>query len=489
MMLLWTAVLLSRLLLFSAGQSPPLEDCGGSSCSKRLVAEPPVQGCQGLGTGGCRARVLAPPDTPVQLLPDPQELRQTPREERDRQGQPRSLWERVKLLEGSVSTLQSRVQGLGEEEGRLVTLLALLLAVLGECDLDCHSQAVKQISQMGGRQGTSQTAREDLLKLLRGAGLTETPGEREQHGLLYFDCSSQFYLQRGFVFLIVNWHSCDSKINWHCCESPGGFVTCIMQFSVVVCVVYFTVEPAGGEGEEKEEEDEEEGSQYPRDCAEIYKQGIRENGIYTIQPTPDTQPFEASCDMLTAGGGWTVFQRRQDGSVDFNRTWQEYRQGFGPRQGEHWLGNEALHSLTWSRHSLLRIELQDWHEVQRHATYRRFRVAHETHRYRLTAREYTGDAGNALSYSKHYNHDGRPFSTADSDNDSYSSGSCGSYYGAGWWFDSCLAANLNGRYHQGRYSGLTDGIYWGTWYILIDRRSQQKYSFKRVEMKTRPVDF
>ncbi|MGH0183127.1 UNVERIFIED_CONTAM: hypothetical protein FKN15_010978, partial [Acipenser sinensis] len=175
------------------------------------------------------------------------------------------------------------------------------------------------------------------------------------------------------------------------------------------------------------------------------------------------------CDMLTAGGGWTVFQRRQDGSVDFNRTWQEYRQGFGPLQGEHWLGNEALHSLTQAGHSLLRIELQDW--------------------YRLTAREYTGDAGNALSYSKHYNHDGRPFSTADSDNDSYPSGSCGSYYGAGWWFDSCLAANLNGRYHRGRYSGLTDGIYWGTWYILTDRRSQQKYSFKKVEMKTRPVDF
>ncbi|MGH0178580.1 UNVERIFIED_CONTAM: hypothetical protein FKN15_077871 [Acipenser sinensis] len=419
-MLLWTAVLLSRLLLACAGQSPPLEDCGGPSCRERLVAEPPEVGCQGSGTGGCRTRVLAPSDTPVQLLPDPQELRQTPREERDRQGRPRSLWERVELLEGSVSTLQSQVQGLGEEEGRLDTLLVLVLAVLGECDLDCRSQAVKHISQMGGRQGMSPTAREDLLQLLRGAGLTGTPDTSREHK------SDRATSQ--------------------------------------------TVESAGGEGEEEEEEEEEEeGSQYPRDCAEIYKQGIQENGIYTIQPTPDKQPFEASCDMLTAGGGWTVFQRRQDGSVDFNRTWQEYRQGFGPLQGEHWLGNEALHSLTRAGHSLLRIELQDW--------------------YRLTAREYTGDAGNALSYSKHYNHDGRPFSTADSDNDSYPSGSCGSYYGAGWWFDSCLAANLNGRYHQGRYSGLTDGIYWGTWYILTDRRSRQKYSFKKVEMKTRPVDF
>lgn len=110
-------------------------------------------------------------------------------------------------------------------------------------------------------------------------------------------------------------------------------------------------------------------------------------------------------------------------------------------------------------------------------------------RYRLTAREYSGDAGNALSYSKRYNHDGRSFSTADRDYDRYSGGNCGQYYGAGWWFDACLAANLNGRYYQGRYSGVTDGIYWGTWYILTDGRTGERYSFKRVEMKTRPRNF
>ncbi|KAG7283220.1 hypothetical protein CRUP_004962 [Coryphaenoides rupestris] len=106
--------------------------------------------------------------------------------------------------------------------------------------------------------------------------------------------------------------------------------------------------------------------------------------------------------------------------------------------------------------------------------------------YRLTAREYSGDAGNALTYSKRYNHDGRSFSTPDRDHDRYATGNCAQYYGAGWWFDACLAANLNGRYYRGRYSGLTNGVYWGTWYALTDGRTGERHSFKSVEMKTRP---
>ncbi|XP_028260983.1 fibroleukin [Parambassis ranga] len=236
---------------------------------------------------------------------------------------------------------------------------------------------------------------------------------------------------------------------------------------------------------------------HPRDCAEIYRLGIKENGIYTIQPDLHGPALEirvfvlaqAKCDMETAGGGWTVIQVRQDGSVDFNRTWQEYKEGFGSLQGEHWLGNAALHALTSTGQHQLRIELEDWHQQRRQATYNNFKVASEAQRYRLTAREYSGDAGNALSYSKRYNHDGRSFSTADRDHDRYTSGNCGEYYGAGWWFDACLAANLNGRYYRGRYSGVTNGIYWGTWYILTDGRTGERYSFMGVEMKTRSRSF
>ena len=82
------------------------------------------------------------------------------------------------------------------------------------------------------------------------------------------------------------------------------------------------------------------------------------------------------CDwvsMCAAGGGWTVFQRRRDGSVSFNRGWSEYRGGFGEPRGEHWLGNQPLHLLSNHGHYSLRIDLQDWSHAHRHALYHTFR--------------------------------------------------------------------------------------------------------------------
>jgi len=57
--------------------------------------------------------------------------------------------------------------------------------------------------------------------------------------------------------------------------------------------------------------------------------------------------MQALCDMDDAGGGWTIIQRRFDGSLDFDRSWREYKRGFGQWQcdsvGELWLGNEQIH--------------------------------------------------------------------------------------------------------------------------------------------------
>ena len=54
--------------------------------------------------------------------------------------------------------------------------------------------------------------------------------------------------------------------------------------------------------------------------------------------TPDGyDSFDAWCDFDDTNG-WTVIQRRQDGSVDFYLYWADYKEGFGNVDGEYWLG-------------------------------------------------------------------------------------------------------------------------------------------------------
>lgn len=38
--------------------------------------------------------------------------------------------------------------------------------------------------------------------------------------------------------------------------------------------------------------------------------------------------------------GDSKIQRKIDGSVDFNRSWQTYKEGFGQTDGEYWLGKK-----------------------------------------------------------------------------------------------------------------------------------------------------
>ena len=79
--------------------------------------------------------------------------------------------------------------------------------------------------------------------------------------------------------------------------------------------------------------------------------------------------------MTTDGGGWTVFQRRLDGSVDFYRDWASYKKGFGNLNGEFWLGNDHLHRLTAAYNVRMRVDLEDFDNDTRYAEYTTFKVA------------------------------------------------------------------------------------------------------------------
>lgn len=102
-----------------------------------------------------------------------------------------------------------------------------------------------------------------------------------------------------------------------------------------------------------------------RNCADLFESGERISGVYTISPDSSRGPFDVYCDHKTAGGEWTVIQKRLDGSVDFYRGWADYKRGFGNLNGEFWLGLDKMHQLTKAGRNIIRIELEGKNGLRR----------------------------------------------------------------------------------------------------------------------------
>ena len=183
--------------------------------------------------------------------------------------------------------------------------------------------------------------------------------------------------------------------------------------------------------------------------------------------------MQVYCDMETDGGGWSIFQRRKDGSVDFNRNWVDYEYGFGDLAGEFWLGLSKIHRLTKEGSNTLRVDLGDFDTNTAYAKFSSFNVGGNATEYVLSVGGYSGTAGDSLIH-----HNGRKFSARDNDNDRNSRNCARDIYPGGWWFNNCFHAHLNGVYHQNPSISYAKGIVWRSW-------KGWYYSLKFTEMKTR----
>ena len=174
--------------------------------------------------------------------------------------------------------------------------------------------------------------------------------------------------------------------------------------------------------------------------------------------------------------------------MDFNRNWNDYRDGFGDVAHEHWLGNSLLHVMTSTdsnnRNYTLRIDLSDWQGGQRHAVYSGFRIASECDNFKLDFDAFVAsesNVGDSLSA-----HNGMQFSTADRDNDINQSGACATNHGGqgGFWFHACFNVGANNPYASSSdefQNSENNRIRWDAWHGT-------RYSLKTFQMMMRPTD-
>ncbi|XP_071835913.1 fibrinogen-like protein A isoform X1 [Apostichopus japonicus] len=211
---------------------------------------------------------------------------------------------------------------------------------------------------------------------------------------------------------------------------------------------------------------------FPRDCKEAFEQcdGESSDGVYLIQPDGYIEPFPVFCNNSVDGGNWMVFQRRMDGSVDFDRVWNDYKEGFGFLNREFWLGNEKLAYITNQKDYELRIDFVSKSDESYFAKYNLFRVSDEGTKYKMVALgnfDTSSTVVDKLSY-----HRGMPFTTTDRDNDRHSTVNCASHYHNGWWFNACYYSMPNYPWSSGPH-----------WYSFPGGNHNIQY----VEMKIRPL--
>ena len=154
-----------------------------------------------------------------------------------------------------------------------------------------------------------------------------------------------------------------------------------------------------------------------------------ESGIYDINHVCGEKPhiFHTSVPTLQAScnnEGWTVILRRNSSvspKVNFTRTWNDYKHGFGDLNTEFWYGLRNIHCLTTRQQVDLQILLQYTNGTSHTYTYQKFVVDGPEDKFTLHIGQLQQPAPGRDNMAYH---NGRPFSTYDKDNDSWSTGNC-----------------------------------------------------------------
>ena len=156
---------------------------------------------------------------------------------------------------------------------------------------------------------------------------------------------------------------------------------------------------------------------------------------------------------------------QDDYTGTWNRTWSDYKTGFGNLYGNFWLGLHSIRRILISPGSInssfdLYIGIETTHPTDKHrcAYYHNFEISPEEEDFKLMigainttrAGEICGTTEATNTIDSLSDHNNVKFSTFDHDKDGHAT-NIAETLGGGWWFKNFNKSNLNGE---------NDGIVW-----------------------------
>ena len=179
-----------------------------------------------------------------------------------------------------------------------------------------------------------------------------------------------------------------------------------------------------------------------RDCQKWYDMGYQEYGFFEVEPIIGGERFFVVCNSKN-DETWTYIQARRFNTTSFKRSLGNYKHGFGPVHGDHWLGLKKIRKLLSLPGSFqLRIELETVNGTTGMAEYDKFDLGEEE-TFPIHISGYNAQKSSLPDALSDLNGNGfAVFNDADAGNN------CGGLASGGWWYGATCMANLNSPYYR-----------------------------------------
>ena len=168
-----------------------------------------------------------------------------------------------------------------------------------------------------------------------------------------------------------------------------------------------------------------------------------------------------------------TIQRRISDSVDFDRGWDDYVNGFGDVDGNYWMGLEEIHQLTTTSDVSLYINIETFEGEPFTLTLETFSVGNAESNYTMHFSGYSQSSDRVQDTVFRDSDNGMMFTTRDRDNDLRGTNCASAVHRGGWWYSNCGYINPNGNYE----GDVTDPTYTGIVVRYIDTTGGTSVAF------------